>query len=170
MPCIKPPKFNDDLRLDEQPGAICLSISFPNYRMFYKKSKDYQHDWVVLLLKPSILWELDCKFYRENAASNNSREVNSEERKQPNALREMFGDYEAIQRQTLGIPKEYTTNPQAEVLVFDPIPIQYINRVIFFNKDAATQWMQLNPGNYSQKFYQGNRYFLYRMDCKRWQT
>lgn len=70
---VEPPKYNDIYRLDGQREAICLSISFPNYKMFYKYGFNNRSDWVVLLLKPSILWELDCKFYQENAASNNAK-------------------------------------------------------------------------------------------------
>ena len=50
--------FNDSDRYDEQKDAICLSLSFPNYKMFYsiretrKKIAGVDHSqWVVLLLR-----------------------------------------------------------------------------------------------------------------------
>jgi hypothetical protein len=64
---------NDAKRLDGQLNAISLSISFPNYRMFYIYQCNIPQDWVVISLKPDILWELDCAFCSENAASNNVR-------------------------------------------------------------------------------------------------
>lgn len=47
MSWLEPPKYNDTYRLDGQREAICLSISFPNYKMFYKYSFNNRSDWVV---------------------------------------------------------------------------------------------------------------------------
>ena len=175
MSLVEAPKYNDIHRLDGYPEAVCLSISFPNYRMFYKYIKcSNPSDWVVLVLESHILWELDCKFYQENAASSNAKESFGERvaaiRKQPKALRQMFENYKHIERQTLGIPSNFTTNPQAEVLVFNPIPPQYINAVHFNNLAIYQQWVQLNSGNYSQSFYGETKYFAPRQDWQIWQT
>lgn len=58
--------FNDHDRVDGHKEAICLSISFPNYQMFYsireeKKETQEANDsqWVVLLLDAKVLWELE---------------------------------------------------------------------------------------------------------------
>ncbi len=113
--------YNDEQRIDRCSDAICLSISFPNYKMFYVYRKKLESaKWVVLVLKRDILWELDCAFCQENAASNNVRFIPLEERKKGSALEDLFTEYDKIhdvQRSSLGIPPEYTTNPQAEVLV-----------------------------------------------------
>lgn len=173
MSWIEPPQYNDNYRLDGQREAICLSISFPNYKMFYKYSFNNRSDWVVLLLKPSILWELDCKFYRENAASNNAKEniieKRNQARKQPEALKNMFSDYSNIKREILEIPNNFTTHPQAEVLVFNQISTQYIDVVHFHSLDVGTQWTTLNPGNYAQTFYAEYRYYFSpRQDWQMW--
>ncbi len=173
MSWVEPPKYNDIHRLDGQREAICLSISFPNYKMFYKYSFNNRSDWVVLLLKPSILWEQDCKFYQENAASNNAKENiaqrTTQAKKQPEALIQMFSDYERVKRETLDIPNNFTTHPQAEVLVFNQISTQYIDVVHFHSLDVRKQWANLNPGNYSQTFYAGYRdYFSPRQDWQMW--
>jgi len=158
------PHYNDAFRLEGQPEAICLSISFPNYKMFYKYSCCNPSDWVVLFLKPSILWEMGCKFYRENAAA----------RRQPSELKQMFEDYGHIQRQDLDIPDIFTTNPQAEVLVSDPIPPQYINEVRFYNLDSRQNWIQSHPGDYLQQLMAEpeNKYHKYyfspRQDYQMW--
>ncbi len=156
MSWVEPPKYNDIHRLDGQREAICLSISFPNYKMFYKYSFNNRSDWVVLLLKPSILWELDCKFYQENAASNNAKEniieKRNQARKQPEALKNMFSNYGHIKREVLEIPNNFTTHPQAEVLVFNQIDTQYIDAVHFYNLNVGNYWAKQNPGNYLQKF------------------
>ena len=124
---------NDRKRLDRHKEAICLSISFPNYQLFNRFSRpnegsppDYSQ-WVVLLLDAKALWELDCAFCQENAASNVVRYISLAERKKPDALKNMFVDVcrdtkgNVYQRQSLQIPDHYPTHPQAEVLVFDRI-------------------------------------------------
>lgn len=66
--------WNDEQRLDAHKEAVCLSISFPNYQMFFKYRRRTSHDhWVALLLDAKVLWELDCAFFQENAASNTNR-------------------------------------------------------------------------------------------------
>ena len=69
--------LNDDYRADRCPEANCLSISFPNYQLFFrfrrerKKSEEVNDSqWVVLQLDAKILSELDCAFCQRNAASN----------------------------------------------------------------------------------------------------
>ena len=96
-----------------------MSISFPNYQLFSKFSwsdNESQPDysgWIVLLLDGKVLWELDCAFCQENAASNTVRHIPLEERKKPDALKGMFVDVccdtnETIyQRQSLQIPDHY---------------------------------------------------------------
>ena len=164
--------FNDDKRLDRCPQANCLSISFPNDKMFYsireeKKKAQEANDsqWVVLVLDAKILWEFVCAFCKENAASNAIREVDLEDRKKPDVLEGMFvDDYRDIrgkvyQRHSLQIPENYPTHPQAEVLVFDTIPAEYINEVHFYDDTALQTWSKDNPEAYSQKFCANPRYF-----------
>jgi hypothetical protein len=87
--------------------------------MFYKYSKDSRSNWVVLLLTSAILWEKDCAFCKENAASNSVRSLPLADRKTPMAFRNLFTDYDSINRRELNIPINYPTHPQAETLVFD---------------------------------------------------
>lgn len=169
MSLDKKPRYNDELRLDGQPQAICLSISFPNYKMFNIYSRDNRSDWVVLLIKIPVLWEMDCKFYYDNAASNIARQSEiSGDRKHPSALKQMFEDYGSFQRHTFNLPDNFTTNPQAEVLVLNPIPSQYIQGVHFYDFASYQRWIQLYPGSYSQDFFQNRYYFSPRQDWQMW--
>ncbi|MCS7032304.1 MAG: DUF4433 domain-containing protein, partial [Gloeomargarita sp. SKYG116] len=90
--------------------------------------------WVVLVLDASVLWELDCAFCRENAASRSVTQIPLNERKRFSALEAMFGDLPNCRRQELNIPDNYPTHPQAEVLVFEPIPVSYIREIHFRDK------------------------------------
>lgn len=52
--------FNDHHRLDRQVNANCLSIGHPNYKMFYRlRVQDSSQLWVVLAIKPEVLWTKD---------------------------------------------------------------------------------------------------------------
>jgi len=161
--------YNDAYRLDGCRNAISISIGFPNYQMFYKYSVKSRSEWVVLRLKTSVLWELDCAFCQENAASNNVTKIPLENRKQPLSLRKMFSDYGKISRSNLKIPNNYPTHPQSEVLVFSEIPSQYINEIHFFNSPSAQKWLQNYPGQYNNLYY-SDLYFSPRSDYQAWST
>ena len=180
--------FNDKDRADSNKEAVCLSISFPNYKMLWdirrKKEKPEEitdSQWIVLLLDAKVLWELDCAFCQTNAASSAVIPLLSDgrigEQKRPEALEDMFADnfYASkrkiwIRRQNLQIPKHYTTDPQAEVLVFDPISAKYIKEVHFYEEIALQTWLKDNPSTYSQRFYANQQYFKPRCDYKAWQN
>ena len=126
----------DHERLDGCPDGVCLSVSFPNYMLFYSKRVSYFREeqvnhsqWVVLLLDARILWELECEFCQANAASNVERSISRWERRKPESLEKMFTDFDDIKRSRLNLPCSFPTNPQAEVLVFGQIPAVYIRQV-----------------------------------------
>lgn len=124
-------KFNDTRRLDGLPEATSLSIEFPNYLMLYKQVNQSDRDvFCVLALHPRVLWELPCLFSPDNAASH-PLSPHMERLKRytgVDAIMRMFEGGEA-HRERYKMPLAYTTNPQAEVLVVDDIPTEYITGV-----------------------------------------
>ena len=123
-----PVVFNDAHRLDRQRGASCFSIGHPNYKMFWSLRQTYpQEQWAVLAVHSSILWEKDCAFCFENAASANITCIPISARKGIKAFNKLFQDIKGKpSRETLALPTKYPTNPQAEVLVFDVVEPTYI--------------------------------------------
>jgi hypothetical protein len=162
--------YNDEYRLDGHPEAVCLSIGFPNYKMFYKLSHKNQSEWVVLVLEPYILWEFDCAFYTENAASNVAKHIPLSERKSFSAFKKLYMDYNGCKRQDLGIPHSYPTHPQAEVLVLEPISPKYIKEVDFKDKQVMQEWLSENKGKFAQKFIFDTLYFTPRDDWAAWKN
>ena len=162
--------FNDHDRVDGHKEAVCLSISFPNYQMFYKKRKSkktVESQWVILLLEAKVLWELDCAFCQRNAAHKSVSSIPLTDRKRPEALKGMFEDFYNIRPQDLSIPLDYPTHPQAEVLVFDPIPARYIKVIYFRDTDAQERWLPINIGG-AYETSTGSHYFKYRHDHEVW--
>ena len=75
-------------RLDGYTDFVSLSVSFPNYKMFYKKRQTMDEDFAVLLIDSSVLKLYDQKerkFSNKNVASNNGQKGGSFE-----YLKQMF--------------------------------------------------------------------------------
>jgi hypothetical protein len=162
------PHINDIKRLDGYRDSISLSISYPNYQMFFKYNKDNQNSWVVICLAPDILWELDCAFLPNNAASNSEYKSNLKKFKRPASLVRIFKDYGSRKRDDLNIPKRYTTNPQSEVLVFGNIPESYFMNICFFSETAKLSWLDSNSTDKERLFIFTKKCFSARRDYKLW--
>jgi hypothetical protein len=99
--------------------------------MFYLKRNALKDvgGWVVVLIRPEVLWELDCKFILTNAASFGIRMFGDERWSSVNAFEDMFGHPD----HRIEIPACYTTDPQAEVMVRNEIPSRYIGMIAVQN-------------------------------------
>lgn len=139
------PKFNDQQRLDGIRNAVCLSIGFPNYKMFYKYRMKCSGDWGILLVQSAVLYELECVFCFENAASHNVKDIPLSERRTFEALKNLFSDLPGVSRDSLKLPPTYTTNPQAEVLVLESIPPSFISEIHFINSASYETWQNKIP-------------------------
>lgn len=62
-------QFTDDKRLDGTPQFNCLSITSPNYSMFYKKRQRLSGRWAVIEYDAQVLARLYFAFTPSNAAS-----------------------------------------------------------------------------------------------------
>jgi len=145
--------FNDDYRLDQFLEASSFSISFPNYRLFYhyRNQKFPNTKWAVIEVLPELMWTQKSLFSLSNAASSTSRQVDPRQRATPVAFESMFADFKeekdgksfTVKRQSLNIPPYYTTNPQAEVLVFGKVSPRLISK-IFFETTNDRDWVQVH--------------------------
>ena len=160
--------YNDTYRYDDCKDAVCMSIEFPNYKMLYKlRQEDPKIEWAVLLLDASILYEFDCAFCQTNAGSAQMYNVSINERKGKNAFLKLFEDIQGKpSREELKIGSWYTTNPQAEVLVFGKIPITYIKEVYFINRLNLAKYQNIVPATISAKV--SSNAFTYRKDWSNW--
>ena len=84
-------------------------------------------------------------------------------------LTSMFFDEPAGLREDRGLPLAWTTDPQAEVLVFGTINPQRFNTVVFFRPDAgAAELVQERQPNI--RLIVGGPLFNARADYQYWQT
>jgi hypothetical protein len=132
------PLVNDQLRLDGHKDAISLSIGFPNSAMFYKYRQLHpQERWVVLLLRPEILWTHDCAYCLHNAADKRISSRPWSEFTRDEAFQSMFAEApdgtpsRTVQRLGLFDP----TDVQAEVLVRGNIDSSMLVEMVFEHPD-----------------------------------
>lgn len=145
-------EYSDEMRLDGHIDAISLSVSFPNYKMFYiKRNENLDVTWCVLSISPKVLIDCRCKFSWMNAASSEMRDYIAHSDGRSGDFERLFQDYGKYKRDDIWkrMPDNYTTNPQAEVLVFDHIDCKYIQDVqyngnFFRYRDDYEYWKQIS--------------------------
>ncbi len=160
---------NDMDRLDNQPQSISVSVGFPNYLTFYTKRRESGVDFAILALRPDLLWELDAAFNRSNAASSEMAAMPIGERKTLQAFGSMFGDLNEVERDKLRLRPYYTTDPQAELLVFERIDPGYIMFVNVENEEVKSEVEKMLAGKpYSRKVSVYPDLFRPRSDWRFW--
>ena len=136
--------FNDSKRYDGFLDRISCSIMWPNYKMFYKIRQENPFEtYVVIRLLPDILWDLPCLFCPSNAASVDMVFNNVYNHSSRDDFIAMFADsVNGLTRLTKkGYPLQsfWPTDPQAEVLVLEQIPIKYISAIICESEEICKQ-------------------------------
>lgn len=82
--------YNDEFRYDDCLDAVCTSIEFPNYKMFYKLRQDNpETDWAVLKIDSNILCNYECAYCWNNAGDASVYTVPIGERKEIDAFLEL---------------------------------------------------------------------------------
>lgn len=135
--------YNDNLRLDDVTNSISLSISFPNYRMFYKYRKNNPNTkWIVLLLDSSIAWEYPCEFCYVNAADR--RIIHTTDRASLTTVESLVKMFDRGEdNSTFDLEyKIFTTDPQAEILVKHNIPIDKLKYIVFEDDELHNDFLQ----------------------------
>jgi len=156
------PKFSDNQRLDGMGEVNCLSVSFPNYKMFYSKSKDNPNDWAVILFNLDVILKHRCKFTSDNLASRQSKPFDGIK-----GAEQLFSDSNL--RQKLKLPSYYTTNPQSEVLEYSVIPPSWIKEVHVKSAEGLARVTRLgNPNKINLKV--DRTYFKPREDYSYWKA
>lgn len=122
--------FNDSQRLDGRLDAISCSIMWPNYKMFYKIRNENNTDkYIIISIGARLLYEKDCLFFPTNAARRYDCGEADNQCRGKNALEKLYEDnVNGFVRVQL-TKDSWPTDPQAEVLVKENIPISYIRSI-----------------------------------------
>jgi hypothetical protein len=140
--------YTDINRSDGFLNSNCISVSFPQYRMFYiKRVKNPKQKWVVFEISPELLSSVDAAYFERNAASRVVKKQVIENRKSATAFEKMFGEIEELpDRATTKLPDSYPTDPQAEILIFNKVTKDFIVAAHFQNKKVAKEYNNVLNG------------------------
>lgn len=118
-------------RIDGEDGAVSVSISCYYPKMFdAKRYRAGDKPWVILILHPSLLWTIPCRFYARSVATNATQHENGR-RHGGYALEKVFtecslGTGAEGLRAKAGLPASWPTFPDAEVQVMGAIDPAFI--------------------------------------------
>jgi hypothetical protein len=141
-------KFTDINRSDGFLNANCISVSFPQYRMFFiKRVQKPKQNWVVLELSPELILDKESAYFERNAASRKVKSKVIENRKMATAFEKMFDNIDDLpSREERDLPDNYPTDPQAEILVFDKIDRSYIVAAHFADEEVLSKYLEQLDG------------------------
>lgn len=142
----------DDKRYDNKLDYVCCSVQHLNPWYFGLRKKengnDIFHEWALLYIDPSVIDDTTL-FCPVNAATRRGAYIKQGE----DAFRSLFnqevkytksGNETQVRYRKSGLPVNYSTDEQAEVLIKDKIPIEKIIGVAFPTKtfEAESKRMQ----------------------------
>ncbi len=141
---------NDEHRLEELEDGICLSLTFPNSRMFYScRQRDQSTKWCVLVLDIDILHEKECLFFDTNAAFGKFRKVDLKSLATAQALDDLFANEiqnkDGLLKRSNNLLANDTTDVQAEVICLEHIEPRYIQGAIFNTNDLKDKYQKNYP-------------------------
>ena len=174
----------DQDRIDNCLSYSSLSVSFPNYRVMYKKRRYQNLRFVLLCIDPQIILDLslsDISYLPTNAA-NQSLPQKIEEYIGFSAAEGIFSETAynhktgaSCQRSELNIPDNFSTDPQAEVFVRATIKPGYIQEIICEDNIHGQQILDVlcehglqNP--WTEKTFYCEVLFDKRSDYKFWKS
>jgi len=138
--------INDELRLDGHLDGISTSIAFPNSKMLWKlRQENPGVNWAILLIFTTVLWEKPCAFCKYNAADIRISSLDINNLKNLTALSSMYDPIAGIDRGADKLKEFDPTDVQAEVLVFEEIPPEYIGAVVFQSSTIKAQYEKFFP-------------------------
>lgn len=126
---------NDKFRHDGKTKYINCSIQYPNIYYFNKIfEKDVQFkEWIVLFINPYIMNNESTYFCKVNAAKNNGKYIKNG----ANSLEELFDKQVFKISRTSSMPINVPTDLQAEVLIYEKIPIEAIDAIVAQSEEQA---------------------------------
>lgn len=137
---------NDEGRFDGRKNTVSLSIAHPNDRMFYKY-REIDEDWCVIALSRKVLWELDCLFFKNNAATAEMSCLKDSELSTIESFKGMYEEQAGLDSREDQCLEPYDpTDKEAEILVFDHIPLEYIGAVVLSNRLVKKKYKELLSG------------------------
>lgn len=157
----------DKNRADQKNDHVCMSVDFPNYKLFYKRRKERipSESWCIATTSKSLIWERSCIFYPVNAAKDNG----AYGQKGISGFKAMYAEKSGDIKRSTSINVSHTTNPQAEILIPDSIPPRMIS-TIYFQTDIDLEYFGEMVKIAGKNIQTREELFLPRADYRQWST
>jgi hypothetical protein len=168
--------INDEGRFESRLDCTSCSVAFPNYLLFhtFRECKFPGSRWAIIFLNIDILFSPSniAYYYQTNAATANHRDTNTKELCSAQAFENMFCDSvmaknRFYKRTPQQIHDNWTTDPQAEVLISDVIDNKYIDGVCFQNQNDVDAYILSHGEEFLDRYTYGIILDFYknRPDC-----
>ena len=122
--------YNDSFRLEKMPDFISCSVEFPNSLMLNYYKKNFGFKYAILEIDIDVLNYKFAKCCRTNAATYGGSYIEPIDK---------FNKLFEGERNSL--PKNFTTDEQAEILIKDCIEIKYITNIIFESENDEKSYL-----------------------------
>lgn len=131
----------DNVRYDNHPSYICCSVEFPNVwyleRTRANHADELFNDWVIVLIRPEVIQhQPDTKCSAVNAAKNRGGFI---EYATKGNIQKLFADNVDGFPRYRNLPSCYASNAQAEILIKDIVPREFIYGVCVQNENMAVR-------------------------------
>ncbi len=128
---------NDHKRLDGKTDYINCSLQYPNW-WYLNKVRDNNKvfsDWAILFIDPIVATLETTKFCKVNAATRYGAYIG----KGPQAFQQLFSQNVGRQSRTNEMLLNAPTDDQAEILIYENIPVSKITGIVFESEEIAKQ-------------------------------
>jgi hypothetical protein len=136
-----PENFNptDEMRLDHRRDLISMSIAYPNLYYMERAQERFKPfvGWALLTFDPGIMLRGGTEFCTRNAAAIDKQLSPGPEGLAAMYAQEVRGAYGNTYRRSNAHPKFLPTDLQAEVMLKDEIPLDYLRSVILPSEKEA---------------------------------
>ena len=153
---------NDEYRIDSKLNCTSCSVEFANYKLFssIRKNKYPKARWVIVVLINYVVFSPSNIAYYcyTNAAGIFPNILNAKVLCTASAFEDMFCDListkhaKMIQRKSLQLNDNRTTDPQAEILISDVISTTYIDRICFQSRQDIDTFIFKNGSRVLNNF------------------
>tara|TARA_B100001939_G_scaffold320487_1_gene309381 strand:- start:548 stop:2332 length:1785 start_codon:yes stop_codon:yes gene_type:complete len=136
----------DENRFDARPNFICTSVSYPNSSLLRMKQYKYG-PFIIISISPEILLTNVCLFAKSNAATTWYKKPSKYDSFPMLNKNESFLDMFSRDdiRDKNRIPKNFTTDLQAEVLIYKKIPREFIKKIYCESEEIKLNLLEELP-------------------------
>ncbi|MGL5652469.1 MAG: DarT ssDNA thymidine ADP-ribosyltransferase family protein [Paraclostridium sp.] len=134
-------EVNDKSRFDGKKDYICCSIQYPNVFYLYQVKDNCKlfKDWIILSIDPKVILTSNILFCKVNAATESGKFI----KQGIEGFNELYEEHIATSKRSISrsfnMPVSCPTDIQAEVMILEKIPREFIKEIIVPTNQQAKE-------------------------------